>query len=426
MLGILGLLAALSVLIIMALRGHNIIFSSLVAALLIASTNQIGLSDALNKGYLFGPLGAFSFAGKFFLLFVAGAVFGKMMSISRYADSIAYSLSSALGAQKALWIAVLFCALLTYTGVVVFVVIFTAYPLGIKLLEMAKIPKRLLCAAIALGAGTFTMTALPGTPSIHNVIAASALNTDLFAGASIGIIASLAMFALGMWYLEHQRLHAQLSSSVEKPGVKDKSLSDELAKLPSWHKALTPLSFAQSQAIIWPSLALFIASGLILLLEAKQIPSAIKQLGDGCNDALLPLMNTAAVIGFGGVVSLTNSFQLFSQAIINSSLPPLVSLFGSINLASGLVGSSSGGLQIFMKTLAPSYLEMGIAPEVLHRIAAIASGCFDSLPHSGAVIALLTIMGLSHKEAYKDIAVVTVVIPSLVCAALVAGLVFTA
>jgi H+/gluconate symporter-like permease len=134
-------------------------------------------------------------------------------------------------------------------------------------------------------------------------------------------------------------------------------------------------------------------------------------LGQGADDAIMPLLNTAAVIGFGGVVTQTPGFAQFAQWILAVDLPPLLSVFASASVVSGIVGSSSGGLQIFMQTLAPKYLEMGVEPEVLHRIAAIASGGFDSLPHCGAVIAMLMIMGLTHKQAYKDIFIVTVVVP---------------
>ena len=96
-------------------------------------------------------------------------------------------------------------SLYTYGGVVVFVVIFAMYPLGLKLLQQADIPKRLFCAALALGAATFTLTALPGTPSIQNVIASVGLGTDLFSGFWIGISAGVLMFVLGMWYLETER-----------------------------------------------------------------------------------------------------------------------------------------------------------------------------------------------------------------------------
>jgi H+/gluconate symporter-like permease len=120
------------------------------------------------------------------------------------------------------------------------------------------------------------------------------------------------------------------------------------------------------------------------------------------------------------VVTQTAGFAQFAQWILGVDLPPLLSVFASVSVVSGIVGSSSGGLQIFMQTLAPRYLEMGVEPEVLHRIANITAGGLDSLPHCGAVIAMLMIMGLTHKQAYKDIFVITVVIPviaALLCIA---------
>ncbi len=134
-------------------------------------------------------------------------------------------------------------------------------------------------------------------------------------------------------------------------------------------------------------------------------------LGNGARDAVMPLINTAAVIGFGGVVTHTAGFESFTRLMLDSGLPPLISMFGSISLVSAITGSATGGLQIFMQTMAPAYLEMGIEPAALHRIATMASGGFDSLPHCGSVVAVLTITGLTHKEAYRDIGVITVVIP---------------
>ena len=136
----------------------------------------------------------------------------------------------------------------------------------------------------------------------------------------------------------------------------------------------------------------------------------------------MPLINTAAVIGFGGIVTHTAGFLEFTSAMINADLPPLISAFFSVSLVSAITGSASGGLQIFMQTMAPAYIAMGLDLQELHRITTMASGGLDSLPHSGAVVATLTITGLTHKQAYKDIGVITVVIPVIVTVALVAFL----
>ncbi|MEZ5556463.1 GntP family permease [Haliea sp.] len=442
-LGYAGLLVALSLLIWLALRGINIVFAALLSAGVVIVSNGLPLAEGLGEYFAFGPLGAFTFAGRFFLLFAAGAMFGRVMGDSHAASSIALAMVRKLGPSRALWITVLATALLTYGGVVVFVVIFAMYPLGIKLLQQANIPKRLFCAALALGAGTFTLTALPGTPSIHNVISSVALGTDLFAGGWLGILASALMFGLGMWYLESQRLRATANGEGFVAGPRDRHLAEDPgeASYPHWTLALLPpvlvlgaillprmltaflgegdssaytlLAFANAQPVIWPSLALFAGTLLTVLMFPAVRRHALHSIGEGTQDAIIPLINTAAVIGFAGVVTQTQGFAQFTGVMLDSSLPPLLSMFTSISVISAITGSASGGLQIFMSTMAEGYLNMGIAPATLHRLATIAAGGFDSLPHSGAVVATLTITGLTHREAYRDMGVVTVVIPVL-------------
>lgn len=435
MIGTIGLFAGLALLIWLALRDVNIVFAAVLCSLVVIATNALPLAETLQDNFVFGDLGAFTFAGRFFLLFAAGAVFGRIMGESHAATSIAMALVRALGKDRALWIAVLACALLTYGGVVVFVVIFAMYPLGLRLLKEADIPKRLFCGAAALGAGTFTLTALPGTPSIHNVIPTLTLGTDLFAAPLLGIFGGAIMFGLGMLYLERQRVKAKAAGEGFEPGPRDviPDLEQIGKDLPPWPLALLPLvlvigtilvprllgsdaeggllAFANAQPILWPSIALLLGSLLALALfpSARRIP--LKLLGEGTQDSIMPLMATSAVIGFGGVVVQTSGFTAFSQAMLNAPVPPLVSMFGAISTVSGITGSASGGLQIFMATMAEQYLALGIDPEELHRLVAMASGGFDSLPHCGAVIAMLTITGLSHKQAYKDVGMVTVVVP---------------
>lgn len=448
MLGYLGLFAGLALLIWFALRGVNIFLASVICALVVAIPNGILLPAALLEHYPFGPLGAFTFAGKFFLLFLCGAIFGKAMATSQAAKSIAVAITRGLGTRHTLLVGMVVCALLTYGGVVVFVVVFTMYPLGITLMREANLPKRIWCAATAIGAGTFTMTALPGSPSIHNVISASALGTDLFAGGWIGLFAAALMAGLGMWYVERQWRVARARGEGFVENAQDlrmEQLIGDPNEAPPWGLALIPLilvlavimlprlilgladwseaegllaqvlRFSASQPIVWPSLALIVGSLACAALFANARRKIGQVFGQGAEDSVMPLLNTAAVIGFGGVVTQTVGFGQFAQWILAVDMPPLLSVFASISTLSAIVGSSSGGLQIFMQTLAPSYLEMGVQPEILHRIAAIASGGLDSLPHCGAVIATFMIMGLTHREAYKDMFMVTVAIPVVAC-----------
>jgi len=436
----LGLLIGLVLLIWLALRGVNIIFASLLCGLIVAVSNQLDVATSMMDHYASGKLGAFTFAGKFFLLFAAGAVFGRVMGESQAAASIAMALVRWLGAHRALWITVLASTALTYGGVVVFVVIFAMYPLGLRLLQEADIPKRLFCGAAALGAGTFTLTALPGTPSIHNVIPTVALGTDLFAAPVLGLFGAAVMFILGMSYLEFERRRAQRNGERFEASPTDTISTTPVEQLPSWGLSLAPLFlvigtilaprlatsleivpasgvmadlvlFAGQQPIFWPSLALFIGSFVAYLIIPGLKGRGLVVFGNGVQDSIMPLINTAAVIGFGGIVVQTAGFQNFATMLTESSLPPILSAFTAISTVSAITGSASGGLQIFMATMADSYVALGIEPAELHRIVAMASGGLDSLPHCGSVVALLTITGLTHKQAYKDIGIITVVVP---------------
>jgi len=438
-----GLVGAVVLLIILALHGVNIILASLLCSLVVVVTNGLPVAESMNQYFSFGPLGAFTFAGKFFLLFATGAMFGRVMGESHGAASIALALVRMLGAHRALWITTLACGLLTYAGVVVFVVIFAMYPLGLQLLQQANIPKRLFCAAISLGAATFTLTALPGTPSIHNVISSVALGTDLFAGFWLGLVGGFMMFFLGIWYLERQRIIAERQGEGFMPSPGDNISDVDEGDYPHWILACLPLAavlltiilprvltlvlgpealaaettamdllrFANQQPVLWPSLALVCGSLLAIALFATVRRKALYVAGAGIQDSIVPLINTAAVIGFGGVVTQSAVFADAIQWMLDSSLPPLVSVFVSISLVSAITGSAAGGLQIFMQSMAPSYVAMGVDVETLHRFATMASGGFDSLPHSGGIVAMLTITGLTHKQAYRDVGVVTVVVP---------------
>lgn len=156
---------------------------------------------------------------------------------------------------------------------------------------------------------------------------------------------------------------------------------------------------------------------LIILFSLNQIKSLIPSLNQGATDSVMAMINTSAAVGFGTVVGVVPGFQKLSDYILGIEANPLISMAVASNLMSGATGSASGGLGITMEALGQKYNEIaatsGIAPEAFHRIASIASCGLDALPHNGAVITILIVTGLTHKESYKDIAVVAIVFPIL-------------
>ena len=421
MLGILGVLGALTLLIYLALRGVNILIIAVVCSAIVAVTNGLSLNDALMGSYAQGLAG---FVQAFFLLFLFGAIFGKIMGDSGAATSVAYMLSRTLGAHNALLIIVLACAILSYGGVNVFILAFTVYPLGLALIKNANLPKRLLAGAFALGAGTFTMTALPGTPAIQNIIPSEALGTPATAAPAVGIPAAIIMFLLGYWYLAWQGKKARSAGEGFVPGRGDDvaSLEMDTKSMPHWAISLVPLavvvgiiitsSALQMQPFLaWVNVGLAAGCVVGVLLFFKYLKAIGTTLGQGAANSAIPILNTSAVIGFGAVVAAVPAFKAFADFAFGVDLPPLLSAAFSVNVMSGLVGSASGGLRIFMQTMGPGYVQLGADPALLHRISAIASGGLDSLPHCGAVITTLAVMGLTHRDAYKDMFAVTVLVP---------------
>ncbi len=423
MLGVIGVLVAIALVIFLAYRGWGIIPASLMCSLIVILTNGCDIWTSISVSYAEGLK---YFISAYFMIFILGALFGKVMGDSGAASAISYKLLDLIGASKAVLVIVLATAVLTYGGVNLFIVVFTVYPIALILFKAADLPKRLIVASIGLGAATFTMTALPGSPAIQNLIPAQVLQTTPTAAPLIGIVTSILMLAIGYWYIVGQTKKAQENGekfiAAPRDNIENLVLVDT-SQLPDWKLSFVPLIVVlviifvlknMIDPIFTVSIALTVGILLTYIFFWKRFANPLKSLNEGATNSIMALINTAAIVGFGFVVQSVPAFQSFVEFALGLQFHPLVSAAVSVNLIAGITGSASGGLTIFMKTLGPEYVKMGLNPEVLHRICSIASGGLDSLPHSGAVITLFAVMGVSHKEGYKDLGMVTLVIPILV------------
>jgi H+/gluconate symporter-like permease len=391
----------------------------------------------------------------YFPLFLLGAIFGQLMGDSGAARVIGERLTAKVGVKHAPLAVVLSCALLTYGGVSLFVVAFSIYPIARTLFQNANIPKRFIPACIALGSFTFTMTALPGTPAIQNAIPMPVFGTSAFAAPGLGLIAALVMFFGGMYWLSRRiRLALMLG---ENYGESDEGVDRRdvrFGAMPLW-SALLPLilvvllnylftavvipgwetSYLATERFgatdlstvlgLWSIIAaITIAICCLLLLHRKRLPGPVETINKGTMGSLLPIFNTASEVGYGATISSLASFVVIKDGIFGVFPEwPLISESISINLLAGITGSASGGLSIALEALGDSYLALAenanISPELLHRVATLASGGFDTLPHNGAVITLLAICGLTHRQSYLDIFAVALVVPFLATAGVV-------
>ncbi len=170
-------------------------------------------------------------------------------------------------------------------------------------------------------------------------------------------------------------------------------------------------------------IAIVLADLFLIITNFKKKKNLKSVLDKGVTNSFKPLLNSSAIVGYGSVIKSLAVFTLIQSVIFGVSSNPIISEALSVNLICGLTASASGGLGISLDALAPTYLQMSqamnISPEILHRIASLSSGGLDTLPHNGAVITTLAICSLTHKEAYKDMFVTSVLIPIFTTAIIV-------
>src|SRR6516162_1148604 len=200
-----GILVSLALLVLLAYRGWSVLLLAPAAAALAAGLAGQPVLAHWTQTFMES---AARFVAQFFPIFLLGALFGKLMEDSRSVDAIAGWMTARLGAGRAILAVVLAGALVTYGGVSLFVAIFVLVPMGQALFSTAGIPNRLLPAAVTLGTSTFTMSALPGTPSIQNAIPMPHFGTSPFAAPGLGLIASAIMLGFGLWWLRRREVAA--------------------------------------------------------------------------------------------------------------------------------------------------------------------------------------------------------------------------
>ncbi len=433
------LILPLALLIWLAYRGLSVMILAPICAALGAVLAGDPVLASLTQRYM-PALGGFVIS--FFPLFFLGAIFGKLMEVSGAAAAIAEAIIVRLGANRAILAVVMACAILTYGGVSLFVVAFAVFPLAVALFSAARLPMQIIPAAIALGAFTFTMTALPGTPAIQNAIPMPYFGTTLFAAPGIGVIAGLIMGGVGLAYCHWA---ARRMEPIPLPGAAGLSSVPKAAPLgPSvlpilavlvlnyflsvWIFPAFDTSYLADPAWggitgsdvtgVWALIASLIgAIVLLIVLHRERLPELRQSLTKGGEAALVPLFNTACLVGFGAVIAALPAFALLREGIDAIPGGPILGLAISSLILSGITGSASGGMTIALDALGDTYLEAAqaenIDPALLHRITSLATGALDALPHNGAVITLLNIAGLTHKQAYGPIFMVAIAIPML-------------
>jgi len=464
--GLLGILVGLALLVLFAFRGWTVLLLAPAAALVAAAFGREPLLANWTQIFMGS---AARFLAQFFPIFLLGAIFGKLMDDTGSVSAVADFMTKSLGERRAILAVVLAGAFVTYGGVSLFVAFFVLSPMAQALFRAAAVPRRLMPAAIVLGTSTFTMSALPGTPSIQNAIPMPFFGTTPFAAPGLGIIAAAIMLGFGLWWLARAEAAARRAGEgygSEALVTVDKAAHDEIVRGRATtarefdpaeihhgdRSALTPPVFFAALPLVivvavnllmslvvlprfdfsylaeerWGAtsiaavagvwsviLALAAAIATVILCNRSRLRSLRQSMDAGANASVLPALSVASLVGFGAVIAALPAFAIVRDWVLAIEGGPLVSLAVATNVLAALTGSASGGLTIALDALGQTYMTIaahtGLSPALMHRVAVIGSGTLDILPHNGAVVTLLAVCGATHRESYFDIVMVGIV-----------------
>ena len=418
LLGSIGVLLGVAAIIYFSLKEINIIIAAPLATLIVVLLNRMDVVTSLLGNQPNKYMGALStYILNYFAIFLLGSILAKLMEASNATVSIADFILQKVGYDNPYRVLVaifIISAILTYGGISLFVVMFAVLPLAKSLFKKMDLAWNLIQIPLWLGIATVTMTVLPGTPAIQNVIPIQYLDTSLTAAAVPSILGSIGCVIFGLFYMK-RTLNKSLAKgenfSTYTSGAQTET-SDR--KQPAFIASIMPLTVLVVIAISGSVLgndfikkniiyvALLVGIVLALVLFYGYIPDKIGSLSVGATGSVGPIFATASAVAFGAVVMIAPGFKIFSDLILNIPGSPLISLTVLTSAMSAITGSSSGALGIVMPNFSEYYLSTGLNPEMIHRVAAVASNILTIVPQSGVLLTFLSLTGLNHKNGFKQ------------------------
>ena len=416
--GVIGILAGLVFFVIAAMKGWNVLITSIVTAIIIAATNGMDIMNSMvgtEQSYVVGLAG---FVRSNLLIFMGGAILGEFMDKSGAAKSIARAVMSKVGTKSPYLVLLgiaLVGAILTYAGISMFVAMFALIPLARPMFKECNIPWHLFCAAWSLAACSFTMAMIPGVPAVAWINAANGCGVSMTAAPVMGIVGSIIAIAVSCLYIKFALKRAQAKGETYEVTAADSVVADD-AKVPNLFVALLPLIVLIAIIIIGSQIgvanivyiAMLVAIIVSMICFNSFITSQRDVLGDGAKNALGPAVFTSAAVGVGTVAAAAVGFQIIQGAIFNMPGGTYVSAATLAAALGGIMGSGSGAVGIIATNFLEPYLATGVDPAALAKIIATSATIGGALPNSGAMFGMLAAMGLNHGNSYRHIAAISI------------------
>lgn len=405
-----GIAAAVALLILLIYKKVSLIPASIPCVLVLCVSNGASFTELMADHYAVS-LG--DFIRKYFLVFVSNALFGKIMEETLLAAAFSQMIGKAFGDKNAVFGAMLATALLSYGGVSVFVIVFTVYPIFLSTFRKADLPGRLMPACIMSSSCTFPLSMLPGGAQLNNIIPSQYIGTSPMAAPVTGLICSLTAVLFLVLYFNHEFNKARRRGEhfqADETRLKQTNASCQDAGVKPWLSVL-PLAFIIILINFFGvELAYAVFSGclLALIIGWRNLKDKLGTLNRGAQLIAPAMVTTAVSVGFGGAVLGCAGARTILDFISSLPVNPVISLGLACAFAGSMTGNGGGGADVAMNLLSAQYLAMGVGPQLLHRIAAIATAGFSCLPNNGMLITIINTCGYTAKDSYKDIFISTV------------------
>lgn len=241
--GVIGIIVGLVFFVVAAMKGWNVLITSIVTAIIIALTNGMDIMNSMvgtEKSYVTGLAG---FIRGNLLIFMGGAIMGEFMDKSGAAKAIAQAIMAKVGSKSPYFVLLGISAvgaLLTYAGISMFVAMFALIPLARPMFRECNIPWHLFCAAWTLGACSFTMAMIPGVPAVAWINASNGCGVSLTAAPIMGIVGSIIAIAVSCVYIKFALKRAEAKGEHYVADDDDKEVEAD-TNIPPLGLALLPL-----------------------------------------------------------------------------------------------------------------------------------------------------------------------------------------
>lgn len=418
-LGILGIGLALAFMTFAVYKNWSILYCSVISIVIIALTNRLDLVEVFTETYVSG-LG--DFAAPNLLLFVEGAMIGKLFDDSGAAWRLGSTVVSKMGKRWSLIGYILVASILEWGGISTFVICFVLLPLSKPIFKETNTPWYLWPAITLIGIIPPELI-WPGGLQIHNILPTQVLGTTLMAAPVMSIVMAVGFYIYSGIYIT---IELKRSKKVEwkrnslPPSDKETENASFEETAPNVVISLIPIVVCLVSINVFDLEPVFgLGFGVITaaILFYRSIDHMVDCLNMGAENGIKPLILVAAVVGIAQVVASTASFDVIRESLLSfsstSKLATGAAVVGTTNIIALICGSASGAITMILNMFSEAWMAAGLTPEWIHRTVCVAAGGLDTVPWNSFVVMQLSIAGLTHKKAYMPMFFISLLGPIL-------------